>query len=77
MPLLIASRDAHDAVRIWAAGRSLALSEHARIETYADPLPGNAPLSAGDADRLVDQNFPGDVKLPPDMALDVIAGYPT
>ncbi|WP_128773101.1 type II toxin-antitoxin system VapC family toxin [Actinomyces oricola] len=70
VPLLVASHEAHQAVRLWARGRSLALSGHALAETYAvlTRLPGDARVSPSDAVMLIDENFSGDVLLPPGAA---------
>ena len=70
VPLLVASHEAHQAVRLWARGRSLALSGHALAEIYAvlTRLPGDARVSPSDAVMLIDENFSGDVLLPPGAA---------
>ncbi len=59
VPLLTASHEAHAAVLEWAAGRSLALSGHAVVETYSvlTRLPGSSRVDASDAVRLIDSNF--------------------
>lgn len=68
VPLLVASHEAHEAVRLWAAGRSLFLSGHALAETYAvlTRLPGDARLTPSDAVMLIDENFGGSLALPSD-----------
>jgi predicted nucleic acid-binding protein len=59
VPLLTASHEAHARVLAWAAGRPLALSGHALVETYSvlTRLPGSARVDAHDAARLIDDNF--------------------
>ena len=58
-PLLTASPEAHARILAWAAGRRLALSGHALVETYTvlTKLPGSARVDAHDAARLIDDNF--------------------
>lgn len=67
VPLLVASHEAHETVRLWAAGRSLVLSGHALVETYSvlTRLPGDARVSSADAVVLIDENFEGNLTLPP------------
>ncbi len=59
VPLLVGSHEAHETVRFWASGRTLALSGHALAETYSvlTRLPGDARLAPADAARLIDENF--------------------
>lgn len=59
VPLLTVSHEAHAQVLAWAAGRVLALSGHALVETYSvlTRLPGDARVEAEDAVRLIDDNF--------------------
>ncbi|MCK9249758.1 MAG: type II toxin-antitoxin system VapC family toxin [Solirubrobacteraceae bacterium] len=59
VPLLVASHEAHDAVRDWAAGRELRLSGHALAETYAvlTRLPGDARVRPDDAVLLIEDGF--------------------
>ncbi|MBP9919446.1 MAG: PIN domain-containing protein [Dermatophilaceae bacterium] len=59
VPLLTGSHEAHATVLAWAAGRSLALSGHALVETYSvlTRLPGDARVAAQDAVALIDSNF--------------------
>lgn len=70
IPLLVASHEAHEAVRLWATGRSLVLSGHALVETYSvlTRLPGDARVSSADAVVLIDENFAGNPALPPHAA---------
>ncbi|MDO5094904.1 MAG: PIN domain-containing protein [Propionibacteriaceae bacterium] len=70
VPLLVASHEAHQAVRLWAAERTLALSGHALAETYAvlTRFPGDARVRSSDAVMLIDENFPRNVSLLPDVA---------
>ncbi|MFT4084358.1 MAG: type II toxin-antitoxin system VapC family toxin [Nocardioides sp.] len=70
VPLLVASHEAHEAVRRWATERSLLLSGHALAETYSvlTRLPGDARVSPSDAVVLIDENFVGNLALPPDAA---------
>lgn len=70
VPLLAASHEAHEVVRLWAAERSLALSGHALAETYAvlTRLPGDARVSPSDTVVLIEENFVLSVALPPDVA---------
>lgn len=55
IPLLVATHDAHDSVRHWCAGRAVAASGHAAVETYSvlTRLPGDARLLPQDAARLM------------------------
>lgn len=59
IPLVVRTHDAHPSVKAWRAGRPLALSGHAWIETYAvlTRLPGGARVSPGDAVALLVSNF--------------------
>jgi len=59
IPLLVASHPDHTRVLAWAKGRTLSLSGHALVETYAvlTRLPGDARLAATDATMLIDENF--------------------
>jgi len=59
VPLLVASHPEHTRVLAWAKGRTLSLSGHALVETYAvlTRLPGDARLAATDATMLIDENF--------------------
>jgi len=59
IPLLVASHPDHTRVLAWAKGRTLRLSGHALVETYAvlTRLPGDARLAATDATMLIDENF--------------------
>ena len=70
IPLLVASHEAHDEVSAWADGRSLCLSGHALAEAYAvlTRLPGDARLAPADAVALIDDNFPKNLALPPELA---------
>ncbi len=65
VPLLVASHEAHETVRRWAAGRSLGLSGHALAETYSvlTRLPGDARVLPDDAIALIDDNFPENAAL--------------
>lgn len=73
IPLLVASHEAHEVVSSWAAGRVLGLAGHALAETYAvlTRLPGDARVSAEDAVRLIDDNFPLLATLPPESASEL------
>lgn len=80
VPLVMAAHEAHAVVRSWARGRRLALSGHALPETYAvlTRLPGEARVSPSDAVRLIDDNFPDHLPLPPASAThihELLAGY--
>jgi predicted nucleic acid-binding protein len=70
VPLLVASHEAHQAVRLWAADRSLVLSGHALVETYSvlTRLPGDARVAPADAVMLIDENFASSLVLSPDAA---------
>ncbi|MBX3194682.1 MAG: type II toxin-antitoxin system VapC family toxin [Microbacteriaceae bacterium] len=70
VPLLVASHEAHEAVRLWATQRSLVLSGHSLAETYSvlTRLPGDARVSPSDAVVLIDDNFAQAVSLTPDAA---------
>lgn len=66
VPLLVATHEAHDLVRRWCAGRAVALSGHAAVETYSvlTRLPGDARLLPLDAATLMNERFD------PPLALD-------
>lgn len=66
IPLLVASHEAHDAVRSWAMGRVLLLGGHALAETYSvlTRLPGDARVAPSDAVVLIDDNFGDTVTIP-------------
>ncbi len=70
VPLLVASHEAHETVRLWATGRILVLSGHALAETYSvlTRLPGDARVSPSDAVTLIDDNFGENPTLAPDEA---------
>lgn len=70
VPLLVASHEAHEAVRLWATDRSLLLSGHALAETYSvlTRLPGDARVSSSDAVVLIDENFARNLVLPSEVA---------
>ncbi len=59
IPLLVATHDAHNSVRRWCAGRTVALSGHATVETYSvlTRLPGDARLRPQDAARLMTERL--------------------
>lgn len=59
VPLLVTSHVAHESVSRSVGDRSVALSGHALHETYAvlTRLPGDARVSAEDADRLLRERF--------------------
>ncbi len=73
VPLLVASHEAHESVRLWATDRSLVLTGHALAETYAvlTRLPGDARVSPSDAVVLIDENFVDGPALPHDSAFGV------
>ena len=73
IPLLVASHEAHEVVSSWAAGRVLGLAGHALAEAYAvlTRLPGDARVSAEDAVRLIDDNFPLRATVPPEAAFEL------
>ncbi|MCC7128422.1 MAG: type II toxin-antitoxin system VapC family toxin [Microbacteriaceae bacterium] len=70
VPLLVASHEAHETVRLWAAQRSLVLCGRALAETYSvlTRLPGDARVSPADAVVLIDENFTGSIALAVDVA---------
>lgn len=70
VPLLVASHEAHQEVRQWAAGRTLGLSGHALAETYSvlTRLPGDARVSPADTVLLMDDHFTVDLTLPAETA---------
>lgn len=79
VPLLVASHQDHPRVAEWAAGRTLSLSGHALVETYAvvTRLPGDARVATADAVVLIDENFAEPLVLSPRgvrNALDELAG---
>jgi predicted nucleic acid-binding protein len=59
VPLLVATHNAHDAVRRWWSGQEVALSGHALAETYSvlTRLPGDLRLAPADAARLLADRF--------------------
>lgn len=59
VPLLVQSHKEHQAVVRWWAGRPVALSGHALVETYAvlTRLPGDIRMSPEDAARLLTERF--------------------
>lgn len=59
IPLLHVAHPSHATVVTWAAGKSLHLSGHALVETYAvlTRLPGDARVSRSDAVTLIEENF--------------------
>jgi toxin FitB len=59
VPLSVRSRQHHAEVVRWWAGQELALSGHALARTYSvlTRLPGDARLTAADAERLLDARF--------------------
>jgi predicted nucleic acid-binding protein len=59
IPLLVQTHEQHDAVVSWWAGREVALSGHAQVETYAvlTRLPGDLRLAPLDAARLLKERF--------------------
>lgn len=73
VPLLAASHPDHTRVLAWAEGRTLGLSGHAHVETYAvlTRLPGDARLAATDATNLIDENFTGPLLLSAQKMRDV------
>ncbi|WP_150460247.1 PIN domain-containing protein [Nesterenkonia ebinurensis] len=73
VPLLVASHEAHRAVRSWAQDKVLHLGGHALAETYAvlTRLPGDARVAAKDAQALLDDNFAGMLTLSPELAVSV------
>jgi predicted nucleic acid-binding protein len=59
VPLLVATHHEHDRVVAWWAGREVALSGHAAVETYSvlTRLPGDLRLEPADAARLLAERF--------------------
>jgi toxin FitB len=59
VPLLVATHREHDRVVAWWAGREVALSGHAAVETYSvlTRLPGDLRLEPADAARLMAERF--------------------
>jgi len=59
IPLLVATHNAHDAVRRWWNGKEVALSGHTLAETYSvlTRLPGDLRLMPADAARLLADRF--------------------
>ncbi|HET6508004.1 MAG TPA: type II toxin-antitoxin system VapC family toxin [Baekduia sp.] len=59
VPLLVATHREHDRVVAWWAGREVALSGHAAVETYSvlTRLPGDLRLPPVDAARLLAERF--------------------
>ena len=59
VPLLVQTHSAHRAVSKWWAGRPIALSGHALVETYSvlTRLPGDIRVDADDAARLLSERF--------------------
>jgi toxin FitB len=59
VPLLVQTHGAHEAVVRWWDGRAVALSGHARVETYSvlTRLPGDLRLAPADAARLLEERF--------------------
>jgi hypothetical protein len=59
IPLLVATHREHDRVVAWWAGREVALSGHAAVETYSvlTRLPGDLRLGPADAARLLAERF--------------------
>ncbi len=75
VPLVMSSHVAHaDVVRLIDV-RTVALSGHALVETYAvlTRLPGDARVEATDAVRLLSERFDRPVVLDPEAALDAPA----
>ncbi|MFV0458296.1 MAG: type II toxin-antitoxin system VapC family toxin [Actinomycetales bacterium] len=75
IPLLVASHPEHQEVIAWASHRTLTLSGHAFVETYAvlTRLPGDARVSATDAVRLIKENFVAPLTLSGELATTVPA----
>ena len=59
VPLILRSHPGHASVLEWWAGREIAVSGHALIETYSvlTRLPGDARLEPADAARLLNDGF--------------------
>lgn len=59
VPLLVRTHAAHESVVRWWAGREIALSGHAAVETYSvlTRLPGDLRLAPDDAARLLEARF--------------------
>lgn len=59
IPLLVRTHRAHGAVVSWWAGRDIALSGHALVETFSvlTRLPGDVRLTPTDAARLLSTRF--------------------
>lgn len=84
VPLLVRTHRAHDEVVRWWGGRTLALSGHAMLETYAvlTRLPGDLQVAPQDAARLLAARFAAPLvldsgtagRLPQELASLRIAG---
>lgn len=73
VPLLVATHEAHRAVRSWGSKKVLHLSGHALAETYSvlTRLPGDARVSPQDAVELIDDNFEGTLTFSPESTLSL------
>lgn len=67
IPLLVTTHTAHVAVVDWWAGRKIALSGHALVETFSvlTRLPGDVRLTPADAARLLVSRFASPLLLDP------------
>ena len=70
VPLLVQTHQAHAAVVRWWAGREVALSGHALVETYSvlTRLPGDLRLAPSDAAQLLSERFVAPLLLRADVA---------
>ena len=70
IPLVVRTHPQHEAVAAWAAGRTLCLSGHAAVETYAvlTRLPAGVRATPEQALQVMDENFAEVLALRPDIA---------
>jgi len=73
IPLLVQTHRAHDAVVEWWAGRDVALSGHALVETFSvlTRLPGDIRLAPADAARLLSTRFAAPLLLDSAVSADL------
>ncbi len=65
VPLLVASHRQHEAVSGYVGDRVVRPTAHAQLETYSvlTRLPGDARLTAHDADRLLTERFGAPIQM--------------
>lgn len=70
VPYLLRAHEHHDAVRQYVRRHDPRLTSHSLAETYSvlTRLPGDARLTASDAMRLIEANFPQVITLPAQVA---------